>query len=110
MERYKVDVTDRAKADIRAAVRYIAVKLRQPDTAEKLLDCFVEEITSLENMPERCGLVHEEYLASLGIRMTMVKNYLMFYQVDRTARTVTVTRMLYGRRDWVSILAESGDC
>ena len=53
MERYKVDVADEAKADIRAAARYIAVELRQPDTAENLLDSFDEEITSLEKMPER---------------------------------------------------------
>ena len=106
MERYKVDVTDEAKADIRAASRYIAVELRQPDTAESLLDSFDEEITSLEIMPERYGTVHDGYLASLGIRMTMVKNYVLFYLVDRTALTVTIIRMLHGRRDWISILTE----
>lgn len=106
MEHYKVDVTDEAKADIRAAARYIAVGLRQPDTAETLLDHFADEIMSLEKMPERYGYVHDEYLASLGIRMAMVKNYYMFYLVDRTAFTVTIIRMLHGRRDWISILTE----
>lgn len=106
MERYKVDVTDEAKADIRAAARYIAVELRQPDTAESLLDSFDDEITSLEKMPERYGTVHDEYLASLGIRMTMLKNYLLFYVVDRTALTVTIIRALHGRRNWISILTE----
>ena len=106
MERYKVGVTDEAKADIRAAARYVAVELRQPDTAENLLDSFDEEITSLEMMPERYGYVHDEYLASLGIRMTMMKNYLMFYLIDRTAHTVTIIRTLHGRRDWISILTD----
>ena len=106
MERYKVNVTAEAKADIRAAARYIAVELRQPDTAEKLLDSFDTEITSLETMPERYGTVNDEYLASLGIRMAIVKNYLLFYLVDRTALTVTIIRMLHGRRDWISILTE----
>ncbi len=84
MERYKVEVTNEARTDIRAAARYIAVQLRQPDTAERLLDTLDNEITSLETMPERCGYVHDEYLASLGIRMTMAHNYLIFYVVDRT--------------------------
>ena len=106
MERYKADATDEAKADIRAAARYIAVELRQPDIAERLLDSFDEEITSLEKMPERYGAVHDEYLASRGIRMTMVKNYLVFYLVDRTALTVTMIRILHGRRDWIGILTE----
>ena len=106
MERYRVDVTGEAKADIRAAVRYIAVELRQPDTAENLLDSFDKEITSLEKMPEHDGYVHDEYLASPGIRMATVKNYLLFYAVDRTAHTVTVIRTLHGRRDWIGILTE----
>ena len=106
MERYKVNVTDEAKADIRAAARYIAVELRQPDTAEKLLDSFDEAIMSLEEMPERYGYVRDEYLANCGIRMMAVKNYLMFYLADRAAVTVTILRMLHGRRDWISILTE----
>ena len=38
--------------------------------------------------------------------MTMVKNYLMFYLIDRTALTVTIIRTLHGRRDWINILTE----
>ena len=89
-----------------SAARYIAVVLLQPDTAENLLESFGKEITSLEKMPERYGYVHDEYLASLGIRMTIVENYLTFYLVDRTALTVTIIRMLHGRRAWISILTE----
>ena len=106
MERYRVEVTEEAKADIRAAVRYLAVELREPNTAEKLLDSLEDEIASLERMPERWGCVRDEYLAALGIRMTAVKNYLLFYQADRAAHRVTVLRLLHGRREWVSILTE----
>ena len=106
MERYKVEVTNEARTDIRAAARYIAVQLRQPDTAERLLDTLDNEITSLETMPERCGYVHDEYLASLGIRMTMAHNYLIFYVVDRTVGIVTILRVLNGRRNWITILTE----
>lgn len=106
MERYRVDVTDEAKADIRAAARYIAVELRQPDTAEHFLDSFDEELASLEKMPERNGYVRDEYLASLGIRMTMAGRYLLFYLVNRAARTVTIIRVLHSRRDWISILTD----
>jgi plasmid stabilization system protein ParE len=106
MERCKVVVTDAAKADIRAAARYLAVELRQPDTAEKLLDRFDAEIASLETMPQSHGLVHDDDLAGQGIRMTMVGNYLLFFTADRSVSTVTVLRVLRGRRDWISILTE----
>ena len=106
MEHYNVVLTDEAKADIRAAARYIVFKLREPNTAESLLDSFDEEITSLETMPERYGYVHDEYLASLGIRMAAVGKYLLFYLTDRAALTVTVIRVLHGRRDWIALLTD----
>jgi plasmid stabilization system protein ParE len=106
MERYKVLITDEAKADIRAAARYIALELREPETAGKLLDRFDEEITSLETMPLSHGLVHDERLAEQGIRMTTVGKYLLFFQADRDAFTVTILRVLHGRRDWIGILQE----
>ena len=40
------------------------------------------------------------------MRMTMVKNYLMFYLVDRTALTVTIVRAPRGRRNRIGILTE----
>lgn len=107
MERYKVTLTDEARADIRAAVRYLAVELRQPDTAEKLLNSFDAALDSLEQFPERCGLVHDENLAALGIRMAVVRRYLMFFLADRSAHAVTVLRVLHGRRDWISILTDA---
>lgn len=107
MERFKVFLTKEAKADMRASARYIAVELREPETAERLLDRFDEAIVSLERMPLRHGLVHDDRLAALGIRMTMAGNYLLFYQVDHSARKVTILRVLHGRRDWIGIL--SGD-
>ena len=106
MKRCKVVVTDAAKADIRAAARYIAVELRQPETAEKALDRFDEEIAALETMPQSHGLVQDEYLAERGIRMTMAGNYMLFFLADRSASTVTILRVLHGRRDWIGILTE----
>lgn len=106
MGRYKVVVTEEAKADLRAAARYIAVELRQPDTAEQLLDRFDAEITSMETMPQSHPRVHDADLASRGIRMTMVGNYPLFFLADRSAATVTILRVLHGRRDWYGILHE----
>ncbi len=109
MERYEVILTDEAKADLRAAARSIAVELRQPDTAECLLDRFDAEIASLKTMPFRHPCVHEPDLVSRGIRMTMVGKYLLFFLADRSAGTVTLLRILHGRRDWLRILHTQSD-
>ena len=33
-------------------------------------------------------------------RKTVVENYLMFYWVDEPGKTVTVARVIYGKRDY----------
>ncbi len=106
MEHYDVILTKKARADIQAAIRYIARDLREPATAAGMLDRFKVEIMSLQTMPERFGLVPDEYLASLGIRMTAVGSYLIFYVVNHGEHRVYVPRVLYGRRNWIEILTK----
>lgn len=106
MERYDVSLAEQAAADIRDIARYVAVDLREPGTAEKLLDRFDEALRSLETMPERNPPARDTDLAAMGLRIQRVGNYLMFYVVDWGARRVNVIRVQYGRRDWVKLLWE----
>lgn len=94
----------KALLDIREVIRYIAVNLREPLVAEGMLEKFRTEILSLQTMPERFGMVSDAHLASMGLRMTSVDNYLIFYVVDREARRVDIPRVLYGKRNWIDIL------
>ncbi len=107
MERYKVILSREAYADLRGVVRYLAVNLREPSTAESMLDRLEKAAFSLETMPERFALVSDSYLASWGIRMTSVGNYLLFYVADRGANEVNVLRILYGKRNWMEILKKT---
>ena len=104
MENYEVSLSAQADRDIRAAIRYIAVELRNPQAANGLLDRFTEAVQSLQMMPERFALVSDEYLASLGFQAVVVENYLLFYIVDKQESKVSVVRVLYGRRNWNWIL------
>lgn len=109
MERYKVKLTEKARSDIRTSIRYIAVDLREPDTAQRMAVRIKEEITSLKNMPERFPLVSDSYLASFGFRMTTVGNYLIFYLVNHEESKVEISRVLYGKRNWIGILTEQNE-
>lgn len=104
MERYNVILSLEAKADIREIVRYIAKELREPSTAEQMLDRIDEAVASLETMPEKYALVTDEYLASCGIRMIVVKKYLIFYTVEHSKKEVNISRMLYGKRNWIDLM------
>ena len=103
---YIVKITDTAEEDILSCVKYIADVLKAPTAANNLLDEIKKHEEILENTPGIFPRVPNEYLASMGFRFTIVKNYLMFYSINEDEKTIVVHRFLYGHRDWVNILTE----
>ena len=102
---YSLNITDIAEEDILNTIIYIADVLKAPTAANNLLDEIEKHEEILENTPNIYPLVPDEYLAQNGLRFTMIKNYLMFYTINEDEKVVTVTRFLYGRRDWKNILS-----
>lgn len=104
---YKVVITNPAEEDLQKAVSYIANDLKNIVAAKNLLNEVEGTINSLSEMPNRFHIVDDELLASQGIRMVQIKNYLAFYVVREEAKSVTVLRFLYARRDWINILKKN---
>ncbi|TDF95373.1 type II toxin-antitoxin system RelE/ParE family toxin [Paenibacillus piri] len=104
MRRYNIVITEPAEADLRGIAEYIALELKEPSTAQNLITKIGEFIFELEIMPYRYALVNDERLASQGIRMLLVDNYIVFYVVSETHDSVTVIRIVYGKREWSRIL------
>lgn len=100
MEKYKVKIYPAAKQDLLDIVDYL--NTLSPDAALRYYDLLTEEISGLSSMPERCPRPKDLALAAKGYRCLLVKNYLVFYVVDRD--TVQIRRILYGRRDYSSLL------
>ncbi len=107
MERYEVMVSGSAEADIQGIIDYLAKTLLEPDTARSMLLRFREAIVSLSSIPERFAIVSDSYLASLGIRVTSVGKYLIFYVVQKDAHRVDIVRVLYGKRNWTELLKQN---
>ncbi|MEQ8154228.1 MAG: type II toxin-antitoxin system RelE/ParE family toxin [Clostridiaceae bacterium] len=104
MNTYDIQITEPAEKDLYETGAYISKKLLEPETAKKVISRIAQEITSLEDMPLRNALVDDERLAYKGIRKTVVDNYIIFYIVTEESKTVTIIRILYGRRDWMNLL------
>lgn len=100
MEKYKVKIYPAAKQDLLDIVDYL--NTLSPDAALRYYDLLTEEIAGLSYMPERCPRPKDLALAAKGYRCLLVKNYFVFYVVDRD--TVQIRRILYGRRDYSSLL------
>lgn len=104
MKKFSVFITQPAANDLQGIAHYITNELREPAIAKKLVNKIKEAVMSLAELPTRHALVTDERLAIQGIRKTMVDNYIVFYVISEKDVTVTVVRILYGRRDWANLL------
>lgn len=96
---YAVQLTDTAKADLMEIYRYIAVDLQSAVTAGRQLSRLEKEIASLSEMPERFRRYFGKADGRENLRIMPVDNYSVFYEPSCEENTVTVLRILYGRRD-----------
>ena len=93
-----------AQDDIREIYKYISEDLQNPDAASQRISLVDETIQSLKEKPKRFALVRDDYLASKGFRMVVFKTHFVFFIVRDEAKTVSIMRVLYRRRDWMGIL------
>lgn len=103
---YKVRLTDQAIEQIQQTVSYISHELLEPETAKRWADLLQREIASLNSMPARYPLTDEEPWRSYGIHKMTVKNFLVYYLIQEELKIVTVTAVVYGRRDQLSALSD----
>ncbi len=97
---YKIRIYPTAEQDLAEIAAYL--NTLSPDAALRYYDMLVEEIASLSAMPERCPHPRDLALTAKGYRYLIVKDYLVFYMV--VGDTVQIHRILYGRRDYRSML------
>ena len=102
MAEYKIEITARAKRDLREVHAYISGVLKAPDVADKLLDKIETEILTLKSMQLRHAVERDEQLKLRNLRKLIIDNYLVFYIFNEKTETVFVVRILYARRDWLN--------
>ena len=107
MKSYSSVFTDAAKRDIQDACNYIEFSLYNPTASENLLEELEDELDSLEDNPFICSVIDDPFLKPFGLRFSIIKNYLLFYTVSPTDKTITILRFLYGKMNWKSILRQS---
>jgi len=104
MTEYKIEITTKAKRDMREIHAYISSNLKEPNVADRLLDKIETEILTLKSMPLRHAVERDVQLKLKNLRKLIVNNYLIFYTVSEKTETVFIARILYARRDWMNLL------
>ena len=74
MDRYIVNITDEALADMEALYEYIAKKLLAPENAMGQYNRIADAILTLDTYPDRFGLFECEPEHSMGIHRMIVEH------------------------------------
>lgn len=101
---YKIAFAEQALIDLNLTADYIKFKLCNISAANKLIQDFFHEADSLSHFPTRAPLCNDKILRTLEIRFLPIRNYLLFYVVKESIKTVYIIRFLYAKRNWQKIL------
>lgn len=106
VDAYTVKVTMQAQGQIKSISQYISIDLNAPDAAVHFLDTLEESIMSLSQLPHRIPLTGEEPWRCEGIHKMPAKNYLVYFWINESSKTVQINAVVYGSRDQVRQLSQ----
>lgn len=97
MKQYKVQITDKALADMEEIYNYIAIQLQAPENAIGQYNRIAKAIEELNLFPEKVKLMESEPERTMGLRQLLVDHYSVFYVIEN--ERVIVMRVLYSASD-----------
>ena len=91
-----------AKADMEQIGDYISRELCNPEAALNMIRRFKSAIAPLRELPQMGAPLLAAGQQGMFYRYLVCGSYLIFYHVD--ADTVYIDRVLYGRRNYLTLL------
>ena len=97
MDKYKVQITQEALADMEQLYNYIVVTLLAPENAMRQYNRIADAILRLDILQERFREIGSEFGGAEKLRRMVVDNYSVFYVIQE--ESVIVTNVLYSASD-----------
>lgn len=101
---YKIVRTNSYQRDLDGAVGYIVLSLANKAAAISLLNAIEKIYDDLERMPLMYGFCSDPRLRAMKYHKAVIKNYIMVYTVDETAKVVNILRLFHGRQDYERLI------
>jgi len=108
MTLWKVVYSRQAVIDLRDIRTYISDQLQEPETAKSQVKRILETVLKLNYMPMRHRLYEKRPWCDIGYRMLPVDNYIVFYLPNEERKTVSIIRIVYGKRNLDEQLLQTG--
>ena len=101
-KKVKLHYSLKAQRDLDAIWDFYLDDYQNVDAAVKIIDSITEDIDQLADFPELGPPLSSMADVESNYRFLVTGNYLSFYRID--GEDISVDRILYGRRDYLSIL------
>ena len=97
-----LNVSPEALADLQEIKKYITDELGNPAAAKRMVTGITKAMRRLKRFPRSGAPLSSHVEIPTDYRFVVYGNYLAFYRYS--GDTVFVIRVLYGKRDYISIL------
>ena len=99
---HRLHYSTESRNDLVKIKEHISVEFDNPTAAARLVAYITKRIRDLRQFPEMGALLSSIVEINSNYRYLVCKNYLVFYRID--ANDIYIIRVLYGSRDYISIL------
>lgn len=104
MKKYIVQVSDAAYKDIENVISYLRNDLLEDIVADKYKILFKQELKKLEEIAGSMPILDEKLTGYKNIRKINVRNYIIFYIIDKDNSKASVLRIGHAIMDWKKYL------
>ena len=101
-EPFEVEFTNECIEEMIEIYEYISYKLKENNAAKRLMEMVTDKIFKLTNMPESYMKIGKNDRLKREYHRMVVKNFVVLYTIDFQKRKVYISRMIYGRRNYLS--------
>ena len=106
MKKYKIIVSETAEQDLENIILYLKNDLSGDIIADKYKILFKQNLKLLEDIAESVSVLDEKLTGHKDIRKLNVKNYIIFYKIDKQNNITYVVRIGYSFIDWEKYLKD----
>ncbi len=102
-EIFEVEFTDECIKEMTGIYEYISNNLKEDNAAKQLMTEVTYRVLDLANAPELYMKIGKVDRLKRQYHRMVVKNYVILYTIDFEKRKVYISRMIYGRRNYLNL-------
>lgn len=100
-QEFEVEFTNECIEEMEEIYKYISNNLKENKVAKKLMQDVTSKVLNLKNTPELYMKIGKNDKLKREYHRMVVKNYIVLYTIDYEKRTVYISHMIYGRRNYL---------